>query len=308
MRLRLIATGAVIALLAVLANGCGKSPTSPASVLSTPQSLVSATLASAVTLVDETLAEDTTSVVASASYGPAGLASAQAAVKPFTWFRNVTGLTRTWSYVFSDSDSLGHPRACTATLQKHITGNFVIVPVSPADSTKPDTSRILKTLDETLTRKVLLHRLALAGGDQWKVVSLTGASVTTPGATTNIVSVRVQATSGVDTTITDPTAWITLPTVLHFGPSDSVTVTVTTSRTNDVVYIHRWDWRHRLRNNGNGTYTISWVTTAWGGWRHFGIQAMSHGSLFDDTLPFDSQAWHLPFRVTGGQPSVTYYP
>ena len=33
---------------------------------------------------------------------------------------------------------------------------------------------------------------------------------------------------------------------------------------------------------------------------------MSHGSIYDDTLPFDMQARHLPFRVT--QPPVNYYP
>jgi hypothetical protein len=110
----------------------------------------------------------------------------------------------------------------------------------------------------------------------------------------------------VDTTITDPTQWITLPTVLSFGPSDSVTVTVTTSRTDDAVYIHRWDWRHRLHNNLDYTYSFSWVTSSWGGWRWFGIQAMTHGSIYDDTAPFDMQAWHEPFRV--GQPDVDYWP
>ena len=79
-------------------------------------------------------------------------------------------------------------------------------------------------------------------------------------------------------------------------------------RANDPVLIHRWDWRHRLKNNLDDTYSFSWVTSAWGGWREFGFQAMTHGSIYDDTLPFDTQAWHLPFRVAGGPPDVDYWP
>jgi hypothetical protein len=39
---------------------------------------------------------------------------------------------------------------------------------------------------------------------------------------------------------------------------------------------------------------------AGGGWRCFGIQAMTHNSISDDTAPFDVQAWHMPFRVDQG--------
>jgi hypothetical protein len=122
------------------------------------------------------------------------------------------------------------------------------------------------------------------------------------------VSLHVHSTSGVDTTITDPLLFFPLRGVIAFTASDTVTVTAQTALTNDAVFIHRWDWRHRLHNNGDGTYSFTWVTSPWGGWRHFAIQAMSHGSLYDDTLPFDSRAWHLPFRVIGQQPAVDYYP
>jgi hypothetical protein len=140
------------------------------------------------------------------------------------------------------------------------------------------------------------------------VVQVTGAFVSTVSPQTDIVSLHIHATSGVDTTIVDPMQWFSLRHVLEFTTNDTVTVVVTTTRTNDPVFIHRWDWRHRLRNNLDGTYSFTWVTTAWGGWRWFGIQAMSHGSLYDDTLPFDMEAWHFPFRVVGGQPDVDYYP
>ena len=38
------------------------------------------------------------------------------------------------------------------------------------------------------------------------------------------------------------------------------------------------------------------------------VKVVGGGSLYDDTQPYDSQAWHVPFRVVGGQPDVTYYP
>jgi hypothetical protein len=288
--------------LLVAIAGCSKnSPTAPASS-SSVTAQVNATLAAAVDLVDDGMAEDGTQYPTSLV---AGGATPMAAVRPFTWWQNVTAETRQWSFAFSDSDATG-PNTCIATLTKHMTGFFVIVPPNPADTTQPSTTRIRKPLDKTLTRRVLLERVTIGAQKEWKVVQITGALVSTQAVTTHILSVRLQSTSGVDTTITDPLAWHALRHITRFATSDTVTVTVTTSRTDDVVYIHRWDWRHRLRSNGDGTYSFTWVTSAWGGWRHMGLQAMTHGSLFDDTLPYDSQAWHLPFRVS--QPDVDFFP
>jgi len=304
---RLLVAGAALALAAAIATGCSKSPTAPAAP-ATDNSEVNTTLVQAATLVDDGLAEDNSQVAASALEAPAGSFGVQAAIKPFAWWQNITAETRTWTLAFSDSDSTGHPNTCLATLVKHMTGELVVIPQSPTDSTQADTSRIFKPLDKTLTRKIMLKRIVIGKDHYWRVTEVTGAFVTTPSATVDIESLRVQSTSGVDTTITDPLQWESLRHVLAFTTNDSVTVTVTTSHLNDAVYIHRWDWRHRLRTNGDGTYTFGWVTSAWGGWRWFGIQAMTHGSIYDDTAPFDSQAWHFVFRVVGQQPAVDYYP
>ena len=308
MRLRKIAIGVGLIAGIALASGCSKSPTAP--IDNTPLTdgqQVSATLGAAATLVDETLAEDPTQIGANETFSPT-TSRIQTAIKPFAWWQHIVNETRTWSFAFADTDTTGHPTTCVATLTKHMTGSLVIIPQSPSDSTMADTTTIAKPLDKTLTRKILLKRLTINGGRYWKVVSITGAFVTTPGATVQIESIRLQSKSGVDTTITDPTQWITLRSIVKFAVNDSVTLTVTTNHTNDAVFIHRWDWHHRMRNNFDGTYTFSWVTSSWGGWRHFGVQAMTHGSLYDDAAPFDSQAWHLPFRVVGGQPDVDYYP
>jgi hypothetical protein len=282
-------------------GGCSKSPTSPFAGSSDTQQ-VGGTLVASATLVDDGLAEDPTQV----SANRAGPARTEAAIRPWAWWQNVTSETRTWTLVFSDTDATAHPLTCIATVTKHMTGTLVVIPASPSDSTQPDTTRINKALDKTLTRKVMLKRLTIGAIQAWRVVEVTGAFVTTPGATTKIVSIRMQSASGVDTTITDPLQFFSLSHIVRFGTSDSVSVTVTTMRNDDAVFIHRWDWRHRLHDNLDNTYSFKWVTSPWGGWRVFGIQAMTHGSIYDDTLPYDSQAWHLPFRVQ--QPDVNYYP
>jgi len=306
---------AVLAVAAMMAAGCGgKSSTSPSTSSSTDQAQVASVLSAAATLTDDALAEDPSRVDASALAPVQGELSdpgaTQALIRPFAWWQSVTQITPSWTLAFSDTDAAtGRPNTCVATLSKHMTGQLIVIPASPADTTMADSANtVRKPLDKTLTREIKLSRLLIGSAREWKVVQVTGAFVSTVSPTTSILSLYIHSSSGVDTTIYNPLQWISLRHVLKFGTLDTVSVTVTTSRTNDPVFIHRWDWRHRLRNNLDHTYTFSWVTSAWGGWRWFGIQAMTHGSLYDDTLPFDMQAWHFPFRVVGGQPDVDYYP
>ena len=55
------------------------------------------------------------------------------------------------------------------------------------------------------------------------------------------------------------------------------------------------DMRFRLKNNGDDTYSGTFRTGWLTGVRHFGVNALSHGTLFDDTAPYDSQRWVLPY-------------
>jgi len=301
-RTRFTLIGVAAGLAVALASSCSKSPTAPGSGTPTDQAQVTSTLAASASLVDDSLAESSIRGSATAQQRARADLSIDAAISPYKWWQNVTGITRTWTLAFSDTDASNHPDVCIATLTEHITGTLVIVPLS-------DTlSRITKPLDKTLTRKVMLDRLLLGGVRVWKVVEVTGALVTTqsPNNTTHIVSIRVVAT-GVDTTLTDPLQFFSLKHVIRFAAGDSVHLTVTTSRNDDPVFIHlNGIYRWRLRNNLDDTYTTQWQTSAWPGWRHFGIQAMTHASIYDDTTPFDTQAWHFPFRVTQGD--LDYYP
>src|SRR5262249_18578043 len=86
-----------------------------------------------------------------------------------------------------------------------------------------------------------------------------------------------------------------LRSILRFAPESMVTLTVTTGRNDDVVVLQRAGERFRFHSNGNNTYTGMWQIGMFApGVRHFGVNALSHGTLFDDVAPYDSQAWLFP--------------
>jgi hypothetical protein len=285
----------------VVAAGCSKSTTAPTVAPPSDQAQVTTTLAAASSLVDDPIGEST--LQASATHlRRADVTAIQAAITPYKWWQTVNNVSRTWSFAFSDTDATGHPFLCTVTLTKHVTGQFVIVPLSDTTTT------IQKPLDKTFTRQILLQRLLINGDRVWKVVEVTGSLGSTPPPynTSQIVSVHLVAT-GVDTTLTDPQQFFSLRHVIRFAASDTVHLTVTTTRTDDPVFIHlNGIYRWRLHNNLDNTYSTQWVTSAEGGWRHMGIQVMTYATLYDDVAPVDTRAWHFPFRVLEGD--LNYYP
>ncbi len=291
-----------VGMAAVLAAGCSKSPTAPTPAApASDQAQVVVTLGLADSLVDDDLGESTLHSSATSAH-PAGPDGIETPITPYAWWQVVSGVSRTWTFAFADTDSTGHPSVCIATLTKHVTGSFVIVPASDTTTT------ITKALDKTYTRKVMLERLLINGVRIWKVVEVTGAlgSTPAPNNTCQIVSIHLVAT-GVDTTLTDAQQFFSLRHVIRFATSDTVHLTVTTSRNTDAVFIHlNGIYRWRLHNNLDNTYSTQWVTSALGGWRHMGIQVMTHATLYDDTAPVDTEAWHFPFRVL--QPDLDYYP
>jgi hypothetical protein len=55
--------------------------------------------------------------------------------------------------------------------------------------------------------------------------------------------------------------------------------------------------RRRFHNNGDNTYTLTWHTSPEDGIHHFGVNALSNGTLFDDQAPYDSDAWIFPYAI-----------
>jgi hypothetical protein len=254
-----------------------------------------------------------------------------AAIRPLFWWRNIKNVERSFEFAFSDTDSTGRPRLAEVTVHKHLTGTFNILAGQPAtsDTMPKDTLHVVrKPLDDQWVRKLLLRRFSpnhpdryvdddgavqtdgrVAGATdgehhggrdsvRWRVIATSGVKVTSLDATTHIVSLRVQA-GDKDTTITDPLSFWRLRRMVAVSSMDSVTITVTTERNDDVVVLFSHWGRRRFHNNGDNTYTGVWRAPFFAGVGHIGVNAFSNGTLFDDAAAYDSQAWILPYVIRG---------
>ncbi|HYM80204.1 MAG TPA: hypothetical protein VEY91_02195 [Candidatus Limnocylindria bacterium] len=228
-----------------------------------------------------------------------------AAITPLTYWRKITSVDRRLEVVFSDPDSSDRPTTATVTVHKRLHGSFNILTGDvPEDSVR---SVVRKRLNDHWVRRVLLKRIWSEDASdrnrwrwRWRVAAITGVQVTAHEAQTRIVSLEVQA-GVMDTTITDPLVFFRLRRILQLEPETEVTLTVTTLRNDDVVVLHHRDRRFRFHNNGDNTYSGVWRVGAVAGLRHVGVNALSHGTLYDDQERYDSQSWILPYLVRPNQ-------
>jgi hypothetical protein len=316
MRSRLLLAMSLLAAVG-LAAGCGKTAVnSPAS--GDTSSLDQAQVASVVAIEPEVVEDGQFESADLTSLGAApGATGTLAAISPLRFWRVITSVERRFEFAFSDSDSTGRPTTAIVTVHKSLAGRFnILTGVPGSDSTALDSalSVVRKPLADRWVRRILLKRLPVSGSDRgaWRVVATSGVRVTSRDATTRIASLRVQ-TADVDTTITDPLHFITLRRILKLEPGTTVTLTVTTLKNDDVVVMCRFGHRFRFHNNGDNTYTGVWQVPdlrLGNGPRpgpgrppifHFGVNALSHGTLFDDQAPYDSQAWLLPVVLAPDQ-------
>ncbi len=296
---RYLLPGMFVLALASALTGCSKSTTAPI-IPPTEQSQVTTVLTQATPLIDDDVTGTETQAF---GMRPAGSDAAETAITPLYFWRRIDSVTRSYEFAFSDSDSTGRPRQVLVTIRKHLLGAFNVI--ASTDSVNV----IHKPLDETWTRVVQLVRLRAPTDSTrtvWRIRAVSGASMLSTGAVTRIQSLRI-VTTGLDTTLTDPLAALALRRTLSFPPSDSVRLTVTMLVNNDVVVLHHRDHRRLFRNNGDNTYTLAFVTGAFPGWRHFGVDAIAHASLFDDAAAYDANRWHIPFKIQSEVP-VDYYP
>ena len=75
----------------------------------------------------------------------------------------------------------------------------------------------------------------------------------------------------------------------------------------DVLVLYaRWG-RMRMRPTAvPGQFEGRFLATRERGVRHLAVNALSHGTLYDDALPYDSKAWGIPFVVA--EPAVAAQP
>jgi len=226
-------------------------------------------------------------------------ATGLAAIKPLRFWRNITGVTTTFDTQFGPPDSSGRPTRALVTIHRHLTGTFNIV---AGVATPTDTSRSLvqKPLDDAWTRRIALERAPdrLASTvTRWRLVGTSGVDVRTRGGVTHVQSLRIQ-TADKDTTITDPLELHRLRRMLLLPAGADVNLTVTTGNSSDVVLFYGHDMRRRFTNNGDGTFSFHFLSSRAPGVRNFGIDALSNGTLFDDSAAYDSNAWIFGYVVS----------
>jgi hypothetical protein len=281
-------------LLVLLLIGCGgKSEVlSPTSTDSQAQQTAAQEVARNPELVDDGLYETQTQAQTNAASGTA------AAIDPLFFWREILRVQRFYEYAFADTDSTGQPTTAVVTIHKRLGGWFNVLASNPGGD-PTDGHVVRKTLRDHWVRRLLLKRVERISGIEgrpWRVAAVSGIEVTSRDAQTRLLSLRVQSGT-LDTTITGPLAFWRLRRVIRLEPEASVTLTATTQANDDVVVLYARDRRARFHNNGDGTHTITWTASAVAGLRHLGVNALSHGTLFDDEAPYDSQTWIVPYVV-----------
>jgi hypothetical protein len=290
-------------LLAALAAGCGKkgsSPTAPAggsSGVASDRAQITEALSATPQLVEDGEFES----AAQASLGD-GAPGTAAAIRPLFFWRNITSVQRTFEFSIGDSEAI-------VTIHKLLKGTFNIATGVRPEATVLDSARLTivrKPLVDQWERRILLRRvpappgpLATANADLrrvWRVAASSGVEVTSRAATTQIVSLEIKSATR-DTVITDPLAFFRLRRLIRFDAGDTVALTVVTPRNDDVVVLLHRGLRARFHNNGDNSYTARIAAPLLMGVQHLGVNALSHGTLFDDAAPYDSRAWIVPYVV-----------
>ena len=285
-----------IPLLALLSIGCGsKDPLAPTSSGETEaRQTATEELSRHPELVDDGLYDIQTQAQTEVAAGTSS------AIDPLFFWRDIRRVTRTYEVAFADTDSTGQPATAIVTVHKRLAGSFNIVAGDRGDEGSPADGHVIhKPLRDHWVRRILLKRVARIDGRErrpWRVAAVSGVEVTSRDAQTRLQSLRVQS-GDLDTTITNPLAFWRLRRVIQLEPEASVTLTVTTEASEDVVILYARARRARFHNNGDGTHTLTWTVGAMDGLRHLGVNALSHGTLFDDEAPYDSQTWILPYVV-----------
>ncbi len=297
-------------LVAGLLSGCGKNETSPVSRLVSPaggtgpggtppaandQAEASAALAQAPELIEDGQFESPDQ----GSIG--GVPGTIAAIHPLFYWRNIVDVERRFEFAFTDSDSAGRPTTAIVTVHKFLKGSFNIAAGERPEGITRDSANVTivhKRLADHWVRRLLLRRVPCDHDDRrmWRVAASSGVEVTSKDATTRILSLKIE-TATRETTLTDPLAFFRLRRILKFGPGEEVKLTVTTERNDDVVVLVFRGLRSMFHNNGDNTYTGLWRAPLLPGLHHVGVNALSRGTLFDDVLPYDSNAWIVPCLV-----------
>lgn len=282
-------------LLLLLAAGCELSPTSMNDDEAAIQSLVTeeADFFTADLFGDDGAESPTT---------PRTLAD----IDPWRWGRHIDSVTR--DITIQIEDPAEGPTTALVTWNATLAGTFHVVDSDTVHYQKPFVADAVRYATfERRDGMSTMHR-------GWRLTSISGTEVVSDPVTVAIVQVNLASTGGLDTTFSDVSTLADRENILKFAAGDTVTVTVTTGNTDDVVLLHYPAWRmqdmgrHHLRemmtNNGDGTYTGTWVVRGSvrglhnaSGPRHVTVDVLSNGTIYTDDQPYDSEAWSFVYAA-----------
>jgi len=287
----------ILALCAVALAGCGKtssiqSPAAGGPGPGTDEAEVAATVQSSPEYVNEPYWQDASQYEMERE--------GFAAIRPLRFWREIVRVESNVHTEFGNPDPDGRPLLALVTIRRHLHGSFNIVAgsVDPEDTSR---TRIRKPLDDVWTRRLALVRRPLDDGSggltRWRLAGTSGVDVRTRDGVTRVQSLRI-VSGDLDTTITEPLELHRLRHILKLAPATEVQLTATTASASDVVLFHGPELRRRFVNNGDGSHSFRFPSGTFFGLRHFGVDALSNGTLFDDVAPYDANAWILAYAVT----------
>lgn len=309
-------------LLAAFAAGCGSTtdPTNPTATTSPPGDDRSAVLAVMETMPelaedDLFLSDEETELGAQADMALGRRVAPTAAIRPWRYWRTILDIERRFEFEFFAPDSNGDPTRAFVTIHRRLAGTFNIATPTPAPGDSADAGAALASTDDPAreirivrkrlrdhwVRRVALVRVETENSDRriWRIAGTSGVRVRSPVLTDAVPPPGIQSLrivkADLDTTITDPLQLLRLKQIMHATPGEEVTLTVTTTDADDVVVLLHRGLRFRFQNNGDGTHSGVWRVPRVAGVHHFGVNALAHGTLFDDEAPYQSDAWILPY-------------
>jgi hypothetical protein len=297
--------------LALALAGCGSDdPTSPpaGNDAALEQQAIAATMAEVPELAETETYELPGEAEFADAFAPAGQFATAAAIRPVFFYRTIREHTRD-IHIETERDTAFE--TARVRVVDHFAGGFHLV-VADSTDTGVVVSRIRKPLrDDGVMRAVFRRpldwdRMDPATGDStgdrerdrrcrgWRLVATSHREIASPEHTTKIVSVRLEAASGLDLLITDPLALMRFPGELpRVFAGEPVKVTVQVEDPTDHVFLLCGWGRLRLRPVADGVFE--------GGFKapydlrrfRIGVNALDRATLLDDVAPYDSDFWGL---------------
>ena len=132
----------------------------------------------------------------------------------------------------------------------------------------------------------------------WKLEAMSGVLIESGGTTRSISAVRLQS-GDVDVTIDNVTDLVRIENITRLPAGAEVTITASTGDATDSVFLHLRHHRRRLEltNNGDGTFSGTYLAGGRRGPRHIVVDVLSEGTLYDDEAPYDNVAWGIPYAL-----------